>query len=132
MFVLQDSIEVCNSYADHGHCDKGQNCDKSHNIDRIVRQKVDGKRRKVEPSSELATTKLKLGKTKLNSDNLNVSNFPNLYFQKIFRIGCSFSSGWYFASLQIKIAQSWSIRWALWNKELGRELYTFSNKLGEM
>ena len=35
-----EEVEICSSYANHGHCVEGEDCNLSHNIDLIVSQKT--------------------------------------------------------------------------------------------
>jgi len=41
-----DGVEVCFSYAHHGHCPAGNSCDKSHDIDHIIRSRNSEKEKK--------------------------------------------------------------------------------------
>ena len=50
--------EICQPYANHGHCKSGQECDLSHNMDLIVRQKTEEqdrrwRKRKIQAESEV-------------------------------------------------------------------------------
>jgi len=42
----QGSVEVCFSYAHHGHCPLGSSCDKSHDIDHIIKHRHTEKEKK--------------------------------------------------------------------------------------
>ena len=44
--VTQEEVELCSSYANHGHCGEGEDCSLSHNIDLIVTQKTEEQHKK--------------------------------------------------------------------------------------
>lgn len=69
-----DSIELCESYANHGHCPKGSSCENSHNIDRIVDQKIieqDKKRRKKNTDNDFTSLQHTNGKKKEKKNKEN-------------------------------------------------------------
>lgn len=41
-----EEVEICSSYANHGHCGEGEDCNLSHNIDLIVSQKTEEQHKK--------------------------------------------------------------------------------------